>query len=96
MGAKQIINIINASLIAILIAVVIILSCVIGNLQRDKITLMQEKNYLSQTIDKMKAEEIIRNDIITKQNELLEEVRRAKTMKDYVVVWEKINKELSK
>lgn len=96
MTTKQVINIVGVSLIGVLVVTVIILSCIISNQNKDLILIKQEKNYLSQTIEKMRAEEEQKNIIYQQKDELLLEVKKSTTLKDYLKVWEKVNRSLEK
>lgn len=78
----------------LLIITIIILSCVIDNTRKQNTILRQERNYLSQTLNKMKAENIKQQEILDERNELLSEVKNSKTMKEYLAVWDKVNRSL--
>lgn len=78
----------------LLIITIIILSCVIDNTRKQNVILKQERNYLSQTLDKMKSEEVRKQEIIEEQNSLLQEVKNAKSPQEYYKVWDKINRSL--
>lgn len=78
----------------LLIITIIILSCVIDNTRKQNIILKQEKNYLSQTVDKMKAENIKQQEILEERKSLLQEVKNAKNPQEYYKVWDKINRSL--
>lgn len=94
MSIKQIINIIGLSIIAALIITVIILSCIVSSQSKTITVIKTERNYLSQTLDKMKAESIKQQEILDEREELLQEVKQARTLKEYLVVWDKVNKSL--
>ncbi len=90
----QIINIALGWVMLLLIIVVIILSCLLDN-SRKRITILEnDRNYLSQTLDKMKLEAIKQSEIYAEKDQLLLEVKNSKTLKEYLVVWEKVNKSL--
>jgi hypothetical protein len=75
----------------LLIITIIILSCVIDNTRKQNVILKQERNYLSQTLDKMKSEEVRKQEIIEEQNSLLLEVKKCNTPNEYYKVWSRIN-----
>jgi hypothetical protein len=92
MKLNQIINIILGGVIILLIITIIILSCVIDNTRKQNIILKQEKNYLSQTVDKMKKESIKQQEIYAEEERLLQKVKKAKTLDEYIQVWNEINR----
>ena len=92
MKLNQIINIIMGVGMILMIATIIILSCVIDNTRKQNIILKQEKNYLSQTVDKMKAESIKQQEIYAEEERLLQKVKKAKTLDEYIQVWNEINR----
>ena len=94
MTIRQIIYIIGGSSIAALIVTVIILSCIVSSQAKTITIIRTERNYLSQTLDKMKAEAIKQSEIYAEKDELLLEVKKSKTLKEYLVVWDKVNKSL--
>ncbi len=94
MNIRQIINIIGLSVIAALIITVIILSCIVSSKDRELAIIKNDRNYLSQTIDKLKSENIKQQEILDERNELLQEVKQAQTLKEYLIVWEKVNRSL--
>jgi hypothetical protein len=94
MSIRQILNIIAAAVIASLIITVIVLSCIISSQGKTIAIIKNDRNYLSQTIDKLKLESIKQQEILDEREELLQEVKNSKTMKEYLAVWEKINKSL--
>lgn len=94
MNIKQIINIIGLSVIAALIITVIILSCIVSSQSKEIAIIKNDRNYLSQTIDKLKSESIKQQEILDEREELLQEVKAARTLKEYLIVWDKVNKSL--
>lgn len=94
MNIWQTLNIIVAAFIAALIITVIILSCIISSQGKTIAIIKNDRNYLSQTIDKLKAESIKQQEILDEREELLQEVKRSTTPQEYYAVWEKINKSL--
>jgi mannose/fructose/N-acetylgalactosamine-specific phosphotransferase system component IID len=94
MSIKQIINIIGLSVIAALIITVIVLSCIVSSQSKEIAIIKNDRNYLSQTIDKLKSESIKQQEILDEREELLQEVKQARTLKEYLIVWEKVNRSL--
>ena len=94
MNIKQILNIIAAAMIATLIITVIVLSCIVSSQSKEIAIIKNDRNYLSQTIDKLKSESIKQQEILDEREELLQEVKQARTLKEYLVVWDKVNKSL--
>jgi len=94
MTIRQIINIVGGSIIAALIVTVIILSCIVSSQGKTIAIIRNDRNYLSQTLDKMKLEAIKQSEIYAEKDELLLEVKNSKTLKEYLVVWDKVNKSL--
>lgn len=94
MSIKQIINIVGLSVIAALIITVIVLSCIVSSQSKTIAIIKNDRNYLSQTIDKLKSESIKQQEILDERNELLQEVKAAQTLKEYLIVWDKVNKSL--
>lgn len=94
MSIKQIINIIGLSVIAALIITVIVLSCIVSSQSKEIAIIKNDRNYLSQTLDKLKSESIKQQEILDERNELLQEVKQARTLKEYLIVWDKVNKSL--
>lgn len=92
MKLLQIINIILGGFMILLIITIIILSCVIDNTRKQNIILRQERNYLSQTLNKMKAESIKQQEIYAEEERLLQKVKKAKTLDEYIQVWNEINR----
>jgi LAS superfamily LD-carboxypeptidase LdcB len=92
MKLNQIINIILGGVMILLIITIIALSCVIDNTRKQNIILKQEKNYLSQTVDKMKKESIKQQEIYAEEERLLQKVKKAKTLDEYIQVWNEINR----
>ena len=94
MNIWQTLNIIVAAFIAALIITVIILSCIVSSQSKEIAIIKNDRNYLSQTVYKLKSENIKKQEIIDERNELLQEVKRSTTPQEYYAVWEKINKSL--
>lgn len=94
MNIRQIIYIVSGSIIAALIVTVIILSCIVSSQSKTIAIIKNDRNYLSQTLDKMKLEAIKQSEIYAEKDELLLEVKNSKTLKEYLVVWDKVNKSL--
>ena len=94
MSLRQIIYIVGGSIIAALIVTVIILSCIVSSKDRELAIVKNDRNYLSQTIDKLKSENIKQQEILDEREKLLQEVKNSKTMKEYLAVWDKINRSL--
>lgn len=94
MSIKQIINIVGLSVIAALIITVIVLSCIVSSQSKTIAIIKNDRNYLSQTLDKLKSESIKQQEILDERNELLQEVKAAQTLKEYLIVWDKVNKSL--
>lgn len=96
MTLKQIINLSASIIIAVMTAVIIILSCTIASQYKEIGKLKAEANFYRQTVKDLKEEAIQQAAIYAKKDELLDEVRRCRTLKDYLAVWAKINEELDK
>lgn len=94
MSFRQIIYIVGGSIIAALIVTVIILSCIVSSKDRELAIVKNDRNYLSQTIDKLKSENIKQQEILDERNKLLQEVKNAKSPQEYYKVWDKINRSL--
>ena len=94
MNIQQIINIIGGGVIAALIITVIVLSCIVSSQSKTIAIVKNDRNYLSQTIDKLKAESMRQQEILDERNELLQEVKNAKSPQEYYKVWDKINRSL--
>lgn len=94
MSFRQIIYIVGGSIIAALIVTVIILSCIVSSQSKEIAIIKNDRNYLSQTVSKLKSENIKQQEIIDEREELLLEVKRSTTPQEYYAVWEKINKSL--
>lgn len=94
MSVRQIIYIVGGSIIAALIVTVIILSCIVSSQSKTIAIIKNDRNYLSQTIDKLKAESMRQQEILEERNELLQEVKNAKSPQEYYKVWDKINRSL--
>ena len=94
MNIWQTLNIIAAAVIASLIITIVILSCIVSSQSKEIAVIKNDRNYLSQTVDKLKSESIKQQEIIDEREELLQEVKRSTTPQEYYAVWEKINKSL--
>lgn len=94
MSIKQIINIIGLSVIAALIITVIVLSCIVSSQSKTIAIIKNDRNYLSQTIDKLKSESMRQQEILEEKESLLQEVKNAKSPQEYYKVWDKINRSL--
>ena len=94
MNIQQIINIIGGGVIAALIITVIVLSCIVSSQSKTIAIIKNDRNYLSQTIDKLKSESIKQQEILDERDKLLQEVKNAKSPQEYYKVWDKINRSL--
>ena len=94
MSFRQIIYIIGGSFIAALTIAVIILSCIVSSQSKTIAIFKNDRNYLSQTIDKLKSENIKQQEILEEKESLLQEVKNAKSPQEYYKVWDKINRSL--
>jgi hypothetical protein len=94
MSFRQIIYIVGGSIIAALIVTVIILSCIVSSQSKTIAIIKNDRNYLSQTIDKLKSESIKQQEILEERESLLQEVKNAKSPQEYYKVWDKVNKSL--
>ena len=94
MKVSGIINIVLGGIMLLLMIVVIILSCLLDNSHK-KITILEnDRNYLSQTLEKMKEENMRQQEIYAEKEELLQKVKKAKTLEEYIQVWNEINRSL--
>ena len=91
MTIRQIIDIVIGGIMILLIATIIILSCVIDNLNKKNIILKQEKNYLSQTIQDMKSENKKQAEIYAEKDRLLIKVKKSNFLQEYLEIWKEIN-----
>ena len=94
MTIRQIIYIIGGSLIAALTITVIILSCIVSSQSKTIAIIKNDRNYFSQTLDKMKLEAIKQSEIYAEKDQLLLEVKNSHTLQEYLKVWDKVNKSL--
>ena len=91
MSVRQIIDIVIGGIMILLITTIIILSCVIDNLNKKNIILKQEKNYLSQTIQDMKSENKKQAEIYAEKDRLLIKVKKSNSLQEYLEIWKEIN-----
>lgn len=94
MSFRQIIYIVGGSIITALGITVIILSCIVSSQSKTIAVIKADRNYLSQTLDKMKLEAIKQSEIYAEKDQLLLEVKNSHTLQEYLKVWEKLNKSL--
>lgn len=91
MSVKSIINIIIGGTLVVSLTVIITLACLLGHYNNLLTAEKIKNNYLTQTVDKMKGEAEKRNEIMTNQEKLLEQIKDADTYQEYLSVWQEIN-----
>lgn len=87
-------NIIFGVIIAVLTIGVVVLSITTSFFYNQNINLKIELNQTGQTVKQLEQEVINREKIMAEKDELLNQVREAKTYSDYVKIWQNLNTSL--
>ncbi len=90
MNIKLIIFIIIAIIIFLSVVYSVVVTSIAINLNNQVVVLKREKNLIVQDYKKMKDEYLKKQEIIDKQNDLLLKAKSAKTLKEYLKIWEEI------